>query len=291
MKTILKLVFFCFSVIMVLLMSWVAGTMIGNAITQSSPPTSDSPNAGLAFLGVCAFNAILLTVLIHTTAAYSNARRHVVLILYVFTVQFLLPQMDTFFFASGIGIGYAQATAIVISGAVVSLITITVAIAVYNKMFGTLSVSKPLVISHHNRERMLWLGGTLILIGYPFLYFTFGYYVAWQSETLRMFYTSSPAMSPYLSGITDAFGNGLYFFQVLRALIWIAVTVPIVAMFKDRTTHQYLLVGVFSALLPTSLLFVPNPYMPWDISMIHFVETSTSNFLWGLMMVWAIRKF
>ncbi|MEO8472724.1 MAG: hypothetical protein ABI477_11030, partial [Chryseolinea sp.] len=54
--------------------------------------------------------------------------------------------------------------------------------------------------------------------------------------------------------------------------------------------RQFLIVAVLSALLPTSLLFIPNPYMPRDISMTHFIETSTSNFLWGLLMVWGIRK-
>ncbi|HMJ71145.1 MAG TPA: hypothetical protein VK508_19730 [Cyclobacteriaceae bacterium] len=290
MKT-LKLVIFCLTMTFVIVLSWMVGSLIGNAITQTSPPPSDSANAGLAFLGVCVFNAILLTLLIGATAAYHGSRRRTALVLYVFAIQFLLPQMDTFFFASGIGIGYAQATAIVIAGAVVSFLTVTMGILMFKKMIGVPSVPKPLVIPYHNKKQMLLLVAVLAVIGYPFLYFTFGYYVAWQSETLRMFYTSSAATSSYLGGIEDAFGNGLYFFQVLRAVIWIAATVSIVGMLKERPVAQFLIVGVFSALLPTCLLFIPNPYMPWDISMIHFVETSTSNFLWGLLMVWAIRKF
>ena len=38
-------------------------------------------------------------------------------------------------------------------------------------------------------------------------------------------------------------------------------------------------------------LFIPNPYMPADIAMTHFVETATSNFIWGLLIVYATNRW
>jgi len=52
----------------------------------------------------------------------------------------------------------------------------------------------------------------------------------------------------------------------------------------------YALMAVISSLLPGVLLFIPNPYMPMDIAMAHFIETSVSNFLWGLIIVYAINR-
>jgi hypothetical protein len=139
-------------------------------------------------------------------------------------------------------------------------------------------------------KKILPSAAVLILFGYPILYLTFGYYVAWQSESLRVFYKDSPALASYGHQVAEAFVNGIYLFQLLRGVIWIVTTIPLVLMLRGNIWGQYLIVGVLSALLPTSLLFIPNPYMPADVAMVHFVETSTSNFVWGLLMVWAIRK-
>lgn len=286
-----KLLIVYIAVTVVMVVSWVIGTMTGNAVTQTTPPVpQDAASAGLAFLAVCAFNSVLTTLLLFTTEHYRGWRKRISLILFVFVVQFLLPQMETFFFASDIGISYAQAMAIVIAGVISSTITVFVAILVYSglvkldKQVATLNVQFPRPV------KVLPVLALLIFIGYPFLYLTFGYYVAWQSESLRVFYTSSSELASFGHQVGDAFANGIYPFQVLRALIWIAATTPVVIMLRGSGMRQFLVIAILTSLLPTSLLFIPNPYMPTDIAMTHFVETSTSNFLWGLMMVAGIKK-
>jgi hypothetical protein len=198
--------------------------------------------------------------------------------------------METYFFASGMGISYRQTTAILISGAIVSIFTVTIALIVHKKLLRYVAEGRKLSISLHGGKKMLQLVVLLIFLGYPFLYMVFGYYVAWQNEALRIFYTHSPAKASFGHQIAESFRNGLYFFQVLRGLIWVSVTVPIVIMLKDNARRQFLVIGMLSALLPSSLLFIPNPYMPENIAMTHFIETSISNLLWGLLMVAAIKK-
>jgi hypothetical protein len=280
-----------FIVTVVMFMSWIAGGLIGNALTGSAPPPSQqTAQAGMVFLAVCAFNAVLITILIELTHDYAGSRGRFALILYVFTVQYLLPMLETYWFASGIGISYKQTTAILISGAVVTIITIAVALVIHRRLFRYRSTDKPLMISTIDRKKMLQSIAWLIFLGYPVLYLTFGYYVAWQSEVLRIYYTSSPVKASFGHQVEEAFRNGLYFFQIFRALIWVLVTVPIVVMLKAHKRNQYLVVGILTALLPSSLLFIPNPYMPENIAMTHFVETSISNLLWGWLMVAAIKK-
>ena len=286
-----KLIIVCIIVTVIMIVGWIIGALIGNAITGSAPPPpQDSAHAGLAFAAVCAFNAVLITMLLEVTHTYTGIRRRFALVIYVFVIQFLLPLMETFFFASGIGISYRQTTAILISGAVVSIVTIMIALIVHKKLLGYGSTGKPLNISFSFGKKIMQPVVLLIFLGYPLLYMTFGYYVAWQNEALRIFYTSSPAMASFGHQVEGAFRNGLYFFQILRGLIWVLVTVPIVVMLKGNTRRQFLVVGILSALLPSSLLFIPNPYMPENIAMTHFVETSISNLLWGWLMVAGIKK-
>jgi hypothetical protein len=223
------------------------------------------------------------------TRAFQGFRKKAALILYVFAIQFLLPQMETFFFASDIGLSYSQAGAILIAGAVVSLVTVLVAMLVHDKLVDGGSGHLLTIPAPQPKKIIPWLA-LLIVIGYPALYLTFGYYVAWQNESLRVYYTSSAELASFPHQVSEAFSNGIYLFQIFRALIWVVMTVPLVVLLKGNTFRQFAVVGVLTALLPTSLLFIPNPYMPYDIAMTHFVETSTSNFLWALLMVWAIKK-
>lgn len=286
-----KFVIFCAAMTVILVIGWMVGNMVGNGITGTAPPPPpNAAAAGLAFLGVCAFNSILLALLVGSTRSHTGNGRRVALMMYVFVVQFLLPQMETFFFAADIGIGYAQATAILISGTIVAFGTVALAILLYDKLAGPPATVHPLRIKISDKKTFALLSALLIIVGYPFLYLTFGYFIAWQNESLRIYYTGSAEMRSYFQGFEEAFSDGVYWFQLLRGGIWIAATVPLAVMLGDRPLVQFFVVGSLSAILPTCLLFIPNPYMPWDIAMTHFVETSTSNFVWGLLMVWAIRR-
>lgn len=268
--------------------SWSVGTLVGNSLTHTAPPAPQDPGlTGMAFLGACMFNALLIAIMLFTTRDFRGLTRNLLLTLFVFVVQFLLPQMETFFFSDGMGISKGQTWAILISGAIVSVITVPLATLLHDKFFvgGANSLRSPIPA---NKRFIIWLAA--LFVGYPLLYLTFGYYVAWQSEEVRLYYTSSLKMRSYVGAIADALGNGIYLFQILRATLWISVTVPLVMMLRGNTAGQYLVIAVLTALLPTSLLFIPNPYMPWNVAMVHFAETSTSNFLWGMLMVWVTKK-
>jgi hypothetical protein len=283
---IFKLFILWLIVTFVMVISWPIGTMVGNAITGSAPPPqpANAAEAGLIFLAVCAFNSLLITILLHATCERAGRRRSIVLASYLFVLQFLLPQMESYFFASGMGMSYAQITAILIAGIIVSVGTIFLASFIQAKFKLSNQSSEPLVVNFDYKR-----AGVLVILVYPFLYMTFGYLIAWQNEHLRIYYTGTSEMAPYTVQLASIFGDGLYFLQLVRGSIWIAVTAP-VAMMISGSKLRFLLIGVLSSLLPSSLLLIPNPYMPADIAMTHFVETATSNFPWGLAIVWATRR-
>jgi hypothetical protein len=289
---LLKILILCLALTVVMAVSWVIGTQIGSAVTHSAPPPppGDAAAGGLAFLFVCAFNSFLIGFLLDSTRHYYGTKRRITLVLYIFMVQFLLPQMETFFFASDMGISDRQAVAILLTGFIVSLATVLPAAIVHDRILGAPHAEKLPPVAIPRAVKFLPVLGLLTVVGYPIIYLTFGYYIAWQSESLRIYYTSSPELASFPHQVGEALANGIYLFQILRGLIWIAITIPLVFLLKGNSFRQYLVVGILSALLPTSLLFIPNPYMPYDIAMTHFVETSTSNFLWGVMMVWGIKK-
>jgi hypothetical protein len=123
------------------------------------------------------------------------------------------------------------------------------------------------------------------VIAYLFLYFTFGYFIAWKNEAVRAYYGGSDPGS-FVTHITNLLRAEplLFLLQVVRALLWTAIAVPVIKMMKGGWWETGLAVAVLFAVM-TSQLLLPNPLMPDEVRMVHLVETATSNFLFGWLVV------
>jgi hypothetical protein len=212
----------------------------------------------------------------------------IALLLYVFVIQFFLPQMETYFFSESLGISAGQTSSIVIAGFVMVAATGVVGLKLAEKL-GVEKTTMPFAFETAGWRRMI---GPIVLMGgiaYPLLYELFGYYVAWQNEHLRQFYSQSSELRPLFTQFGSFFSEGIYFFQVLRGIIWVIISIPVVMMVGGNRILRYIMMGLLSA-LPAIQLFIPNPYMPMDIAMSHFIETSTSNFLWGMLIAFVIDR-
>lgn len=275
----------------VMLVTWSIGFIVGNGITQSIPPPVDNPSStGLSVLIVCLISSLLLSALVWSTRAYSGLTKVMALTLYFFVIPFFLAQMETFFFSESIGIAPDQIASILIAGFVMSVTTVPLGILISSKMNRT-DVRTPFTFVVSGWRNLILPVILLAFLVYPLIYLTFGYYIAWQSESLRVYYTQSPELNTFFIQSASAFSDGIYFFQMLRGMIWVAFSIPVILMLQHINAYQYLLFGLLSALLPSVQLFIPNPYMPADIAMTHFFETSTSNFVWGLAITFTVNKY
>ncbi len=116
---------------------------------------------------------------------------------------------------------------------------------------------------------------------YLMFYWVFGYYVAWQDAGLRAFYGVSEIVPFFEHTWNTAMHQvELPLFQLLRGLMWGAVAYLIVRMTGGKVAAPLLTGVAFAALMGTGL-FLPNPYMPDEVRMVHMVEVFSSNFLYG----------
>ena len=76
----------------------------------------------------------------------------------------------------------------------------------------------------------------------------------------------------------------LFVLQAVRALLWTAIAVPVIKMMRGEWWEAGLAVALVFAVM-TSQLLLPNPLMPAEVRMVHLVETATSNFLFGWLVV------
>jgi hypothetical protein len=56
-------------------------------------------------------------------------------------------------------------------------------------------------------------------------------------------------------------------------------------MMKGRALETAVAVGLLFSLVMNSSHLMPNPYMPPAVRLGHFIETASSNFFWGMLIV------
>lgn len=130
---------------------------------------------------------------------------------------------------------------------------------------------------------------SLIAIAYLLLYFSFGYFIAWKNPAVRSYYGGSDP-SGFITHITTLLRSEpmLFLLQAVRALLWTGLALPVIKMMKGEWWQTGLAVALLFAVM-TSQLLLPNPLMPSEVRMVHLVETATSNFLFGWLVVLIVR--
>lgn len=79
-------------------------------------------------------------------------------------------------------------------------------------------------------------------------------------------------------------------FQIGRALVWVALALPIIRMMKGPWWEAGLAVALLFSVLMGALLLIPTEIMPDKIRMAHFFEVTSSNFLFGWIVVWLFNR-
>lgn len=126
----------------------------------------------------------------------------------------------------------------------------------------------------------------LIAVAYVVLYFTFGYYVAWRVPAVQAYYGGTDPGS-FAGQMANVFRDTAWlpFFQLLRGVLWTLVALPVIRWMKGRPWETAMAVGLSYAVLMNAVHLFPNPFMPRAVSMAHLIETASSNFLFGLVVV------
>lgn len=132
--------------------------------------------------------------------------------------------------------------------------------------------------------------GAWLAAVYYVLYVLFGYYVAWQSQELRLFYAGPAELNSFADQLlaTLAIKPEIPFFQYARGFVWILCLVPLFKTFSGGRLELVLLSALALGLLPTAQLAFANPLMPAEVSLYHFWEVSISTGLFGALCAWLV---
>lgn len=149
------------------------------------------------------------------------------------------------------------------------------------------------VSSQSKRELVPLVKRTILLfvVVWPLIYFLAGYFIAWQFADVRLFYSGTTEMAPFLSIMMDNVTSGLYFFQILRGVLYILIALQVLAVTRGSLIHKGVILGLLFAFLGSSQLLLPNPIMSDMVRMAHLIETAPSSFIWGFIIAWYLGKY
>jgi hypothetical protein len=202
-----------------------------------------------------------------------------------FGVSTVMPQIESAYFITRLPPGMLPR--LFLAGLIIAAIFAPLAVLILGKAKRSTNEPSPLKISI---AKLL-----LIVVAYLILYFTFGYFIAWKNPAVRAYYGGSDP-SGFISHITNLLRGEpmLFLLQAVRALLWTAIALPVIKMLKGEWWERGLAVALLFAVM-TSQLLLPNPLMPTEVRMVHLLETATSNFLFGWIVVviysWRSNRF
>lgn len=141
-------------------------------------------------------------------------------------------------------------------------------------------------------QKPIWVL-SLVSVFYVTVYLLAGYFIAWQFDHVRLFYTGSTAKLSFGGQMLNIIihDTPLIPFQVIRALLWFLFGMPLFMLFRERRTECIIISFLAFGLLPTIQLLYPNPLMPYMVRMAHLIETSISTGLFGAFTAWLWLKY
>jgi len=236
-------------------------------------PDASAFGALLLHLGVNSFFIIYLL----ERLSLKGIRLIAVTALSVYGLQIFMTQIETWIFIKA----FPQITLELLTNIFLSNLINIVVMTVVGYLFWKPSASNDFAARlTFNRKEKLWKLAVLSVL-YMILYFTFGYLVPWQLAEAREFYHSS----------TTSIGNTtLAFIQIVRGAMWVLFCLPVLFNLKGGNIEKLVIITLMMALLPTILLLMPNPFMPFSIRMAHFAEIFMSNGILGACIVWLMTS-
>jgi hypothetical protein len=260
----------------------VSATLFHLPAEQSTPADS---NPVLALLIVSCLNTIILSYVI-IRSRWAGWKLIGAIFLIFFGVTTLMPHIETAYFLTRLPPGMLPR--IFLAGAITAALFSALAVLVLGKRRHNAPERED--NSHLNMSFGEWVWKlTVIAIAYVILYFTFGYFIAWKSPAVRAYYGGSDPGS-FLLQMRSVLRETPWLLplQVVRAMLWTTLAVLVIRMMKGRFWEVGLGVALLFAVVMNTQLLIPNPFMPAEVRMVHLVETASSNFLFGWLVVWVL---
>ena len=258
-------------------------------VMMDAVPASGFLSSPLAFLLNSGVNALII-VWAARRSSFKGFAMWMQLLVLSFGAQTFMTQIETGYFISAFPLlhGNFEVYAFILRG----LLTSALFTLLVTWMVGGFSKKpRPQAVFMVTSDRAVKTGAWLAVI-YIILYMLFGYYVAWQSQELRLFYGGPAELNSFVAqwGLSLMGHPELPVFQYFRGILWMLCLTPLFMGFAGKRVELVVLSALALGLLPTAQLAFANPLMPATVSAYHFVEVSISTGIYGAFCAWFVPK-
>ena len=286
MKTAISTVLKVIALAIILFICFVlAGGVIGQ---RDNPQTSAQASATVgALMVVCFLNTIVLTHII-LRSRWASWRLIATVFFVLYGVMTFMTQIESAVFITRLPSGMLPR--LFLAGVLIAVPFSVLAVLILGKRKANVANTEPNPRLVMPPKEWAWKLGAIAL-AYLVLYFTFGYFIAWRNPAVREYYGGIDEGS-FFAHMSTVLANMSWLipFQILRAMLWTAIALPVIRMMKGQWRETALALGLLFAVLMNAQLLVPNPYMPEAVRMAHLIETASSNFLFGLLVGWLLMQ-
>jgi hypothetical protein len=199
-----------------------------------------------------------------------------------------MPQIETLLFRSSFFVvNKADILLLMTAAGLPIVLSVFIAVPLFRSNF------KP---SRYSRGQRNFTAGELIIkllsagLIYSVIYFVFNYFVAWQIEDLRIFYTGSSENVGFVNRLTEIWNAtpSFYLFQFGKGVLFGLFTLPVIDLLKNKSSA--LLIGIILLLETSAIrLFIPDFLLPDVVRAGHLLEMSSSLFLFSII-IWLLFR-
>lgn len=271
------------------LICFVIGSLpVANALPDgaASEPGLAAPAAGLLIIALV--NVLVIAALI-LTSHWRGWRLALGLALAYYGAVTILPQIETWYFLSSRTVDRGLLWRLFVMGVPPAFVLIPLAVRILGRWRGETGPGRAYA-SDVGLSAWIWRAAALAL-AYVAIYWTAGYFIAWQNPELRAFYGEPGPPLPFLTHTANAARSNpaMFAFQFLRGLLWVACALPVIRGSGVDRWQTALLVALLFSLPQNVGQILANPLMPVaSVRASHMIETASSTFAFGLLVAWLL---
>jgi hypothetical protein len=266
--------------------TYVAGAAVMADVLPATPsepgPVPDA--VGLAIVVVA--DTLLITALV-LTSRWGGWKLALSLAVAYYGLATFMTQIETWYFLTDLTVGPDVLPRLFLMGLPPAFVYIPIAVWVLGKGRAQTDAAPNPALTMP-ASQWIWKLAVIAVV-YLVLYFSAGYFIAWQNPELRAFYGQPGDALPFWTQITS--DPWLFAFQILRSLLWTLFTLPILRGSKVNTWWTALLVGLLLSVPQNIGHTLPNPLIPIaSVRLSHLIETASSTFVFGLVITWLLHR-
>jgi len=251
------------------LVLWVVlllGTVLAGMLVPVDlpPPRADGPlTSGQALLVVDGLMAVALA-LVAGQARVRGVRLGVLLFAAAFAIGTIMLQLETLWFNDSLKLP------LIVIGELSAVNAIQMALAAVAAAL----LFRPKAAEASPVPAKLLRRVVIMALLYVVLYYTAGFFIAWQSEAVRNYYQNG-AHIPFLPTVA---------FQIFRGTLWALIALYIVSRLQGSLLSRALIMGVLFSVLTAAQLLFPTSFFPWAVRSAHLMEVGLSEFVYGILV-------